>query len=172
MRPVARAEPRQAGTRDGSFACARKLVAVAALTTEQSQQTHEARTDGDRETTLVDGLGRTTRYRATEVGGQWRATEILGPGCEGCGPGNLRMRYDDQGRLLARWSVNGEGRGYRYDEQGRIIEIVRLAAPDREGLRPGVQKQVSPPPTVRAGCQQVESDQPPMAGRALGRMRS
>ena len=108
------------------------------------------RTDGDRETTLVDGLGRTTRYRATEVGGQWRATEILGPGCEGCGPGNLRMRYDDQGRLLARWSVNGEGRGYRYDEQGRIIEIVRLAAPDREGLRPGVQKQVSPPPTVRA----------------------
>lgn len=111
---------------------------------------YATRDDGDRETTLVDGLGRITRYHATEVGGQWRATEILGPGCDGCGPGNLRMRYDDQGRLLARWSVNGEGRGYRYDEEGRIVEIVRLPAPDREGLRPGVQKAVSPLPGSRA----------------------
>lgn len=56
VRPVARAEPRQAGTRDGSFACARKLVAVAALTTEQSQQTHEARTDGGHDQHEFDRL--------------------------------------------------------------------------------------------------------------------
>src|SRR5690606_9989885 len=56
--------------------------------------------DGERMSTLTNALGGRTTFRATEIAGRWRVTEILGPGCAECGPTGIRMRYDGLGQLV------------------------------------------------------------------------
>ncbi|KEH07827.1 hypothetical protein GY15_32600, partial [Delftia sp. 670] len=49
--------------------------------------------------TLTNSLGQATTYHYDTIGGQWRLLEVRGPGCASCGPGDMRYRYDAQGRL-------------------------------------------------------------------------
>ncbi len=82
-------------------------------------------------TRLTNGNGVRTRYVATRIAGQWRVTEIRGPGCAECGPTNLRMRYDARGRLVARWTIEGEGVSLARDTFGRIVAVTPMIRPDR-----------------------------------------
>ena len=77
---------------------------------------------------LTNAGGERTRYRAVEVAGRWRVTEITGPGCEECGPTNLRMRYDSRGLLVARRRIGGDGIAFQRDAQGRVVRMSRLDA--------------------------------------------
>ncbi len=102
------------------------------------QMAYQVDQQGLRTATLTDALGRRTVYRAADVGGRWRPIEIAGPGCQGCGPTQLRFRHDSRGLLVARWRIGGNGVAYRRDAQGRVIEVRRLLAPDRAGWTAGV----------------------------------
>ncbi|MGE0315708.1 MAG: DUF6765 family protein [Lautropia sp.] len=75
---------------------------------------------------LTNATGATTRYTARTIAGQWRVTSIDGPGCNGCGPANRRMRYDPAGRLIAIWPIGGTGLAHRYDAAGRIVDTRSL----------------------------------------------
>ena len=81
---------------------------------------------------LTNALGARTYYKAVEIAGRWRVTEIRGPGCEQCGPGNIGMRYDEHGQLLARWKSGGGGHAFRRDAQGRVVRITRIAAQEKD----------------------------------------
>ncbi len=80
---------------------------------------------GEIVTMLTNALGATTRFKAREIDGRLRVTEIAGPGCEECAPGNVRMRYDRQGQLVVRQRIGGEGLEYRRDSRGRVVRILR-----------------------------------------------
>ena len=86
---------------------------------------------GESVSILTNALGARTTYKAVEIAGKWRVTEIRGPGCEECGPVDIRMRYDRQAQLLARWKIGGDGVEYRRDRQGRVVRILSLRQPDK-----------------------------------------
>jgi YD repeat-containing protein len=97
---------------------------------------------------LTNALGGRTWFTAVEIAGRWRVTEIRGPGCEECGASNIRMRYDRDGQLLARWNIGGDGHAYLRDRSGRVVQVLALSRPDAAGLGPVKQtdRQGSPQP--------------------------
>ena len=72
---------------------------------------------------LTNALGGRTYFKAVEIAGKWRVTEITGPGCGECGPSDIRMRYDSQGLLVARSSLAGVGVAYERDRSGRVVVL-------------------------------------------------
>ncbi|WP_289241316.1 DUF6531 domain-containing protein [Delftia sp.] len=60
--------------------------------------------------TLTNSLGQTTTYHYDTIGKQWRLLEVRGPGCASCGPGDMRYRYDAQGRLTDATRLDPAGR--------------------------------------------------------------
>ncbi len=101
--------------------------------------------DGKRVSTLTNALGGRTVYSAAEIAGRWRVMEIRGPGCAECGPADIRMRYDPQGQLIAKWRIGGDGIEYRRDRYGRVVQVTAVRQPDRDsggrdsdGREPGV----------------------------------
>ena len=83
---------------------------------------------GETVSVLTNAVGARTRFTAIAVGGRWRVTGIEGPGCEECGPRNLRLRYDARGLLVARRRIGGDGVAYQRDAQGRVVRLSRLDA--------------------------------------------
>ena len=82
--------------------------------------------------TLTNSLGQTTTYHYDTIGGQWRLLEVRGPGCASCGPGDMRYRYDAQGRLTEATRLDPAGRpleGTRteLDPFGRPLAVYRIA---------------------------------------------
>lgn len=85
---------------------------------------------------LTNSLGQRTLYLGQRIAGQLRLLQATGPGCSLCGPTNVRLAYDDMGRLRERTELNPAGqpaRGQRfaYDGAGRPLEL--LAVPYQAG---------------------------------------
>jgi RHS repeat-associated protein len=108
---------------------------------------------------LTNATGGRTEYRAVELGGKWRITEIRGPGCDECGPTNLRMRYDVQGQLVARAKIGAGGVAYLRDRFDRVVRVVELDRWDESSgdnrRAPATAKWL--PGTPRVGAEVLES---------------
>jgi YD repeat-containing protein len=77
---------------------------------------------------LINSLGQVTVYRHAIVGGDYRVLEARGPGCAACGDTDVRYRYDRQGRLLEVTRLNEagapkEGRRLWLDALGRTYGV-------------------------------------------------
>ena len=94
--------------------------------------------------TLTNSLGQTTTYHYDTIGGQWRLLEVRGPGCASCGPGDMRYRYDAQGRLTDATRLDPAGRpleGTRteLDPFGRPLAVYRIAYTQGQARAPQLQ---------------------------------
>ncbi|MFG0611748.1 hypothetical protein, partial [Delftia sp. WSY_14] len=78
------------------------------------------------------------------IGGQWRLLEVRGPGCASCGPGDMRYRYDAQGRLTEATRLDPAGRpleGTRteLDPFGRPLAVYRIPYTQGQARAPQLQ---------------------------------
>lgn len=78
---------------------------------------------------LRNSLGHITRYRHALIHGQARLLEALGPGCARCGPTNIRLHYDDYGRVLQRTQLDEQGQPlfslhHQRDALGRVSRLL------------------------------------------------
>ncbi|WON86466.1 MULTISPECIES: DUF6765 family protein [unclassified Delftia] len=94
--------------------------------------------------TLTNSLGQTTTYHYDTIGGQWRLLEVRGPGCASCGPGDMRYRYDAQGRLTDATRLDPAGRpleGTRteLDPFGRPLAVYRIPYTQGQARAPQLQ---------------------------------
>ena len=94
--------------------------------------------------TLTNSIGQTTTYHYDTIGGQWRLLEVRGPGCASCGPGDMRYRYDAQGRLTEATRLDPAGRpleGTRteLDPFGRPLAVYRIAYTQGQAQTPQLQ---------------------------------
>ncbi|MFC4928318.1 DUF6765 family protein [Delftia deserti] len=94
--------------------------------------------------TLTNSLGQQTTYHYDTIGGQWRLLEVRGPGCASCGPGDMRYRYDAQGRLTEATRLDPaghplEGTRTELDPFGRPLAVYRIAYTQGQARAPQLQ---------------------------------
>lgn len=83
-------------------------------------------------TVVSDEHGRLTSYRTARIARALRVLEVRGAGCLRCGPVNVRYRYDDAGRLQevvkldAGHGTAQNGRRFVHDSLGRVQRIEAL----------------------------------------------
>jgi len=91
------------------------------------------------QTIVTNDRGQPTVFRHAILGDAYRLLEVRGPGCANCGPGNVRYRYDDLGRLLETTTLAADGTplaGMRTERDARGRPLATSKVAYRNG-RPG-----------------------------------
>lgn len=77
------------------------------------------------QTRVTDSQGRVSLYTLENRDGIGHVMSIQGPGCSSCGGGDVSYRYNDRHQVTERQGKDGTTDLYRYDDLGRITEILR-----------------------------------------------
>ena len=85
-------------------------------------------------TVVANSLGQSTTYRHAIIGGEYRILEAIGPGCQQCGPTNIRYGWHPSGQLASITGLTESGATlpvaaifFEYDARGRQTASWRQA---------------------------------------------
>jgi YD repeat-containing protein len=73
---------------------------------------------------VTDNLGQVLTYTIRKISGVPVISEVKGEGAKGCAANGVRYDYNETLQLITRTESDKLSRHYRYDDRGRLIQIV------------------------------------------------